>query len=76
MTYLPSFSSQLLVLSALFRSLPDCSFSLDDALDDALCACTTPPPQVFGPRQRFDSRMGRGSALRGVVSSLNSERIN
>ena len=48
MTYLPSFSSQLLVLSALFRSLPDCSFSLDnaleDALEDALCACSTSPP--------------------------------
>ena len=47
MTYLPSFSSQLLVLSALFRSLPDCSFSLDDALDDALCSCTTPPPKYL-----------------------------
>ena len=79
MTYLPSFSSQLLVLSALFRSLPDCSFSLDDALEDALedalCACSTSPPRAFGPRQRTDSGMGRGSALRGVVS-LNSERIN
>ena len=33
------------------------------------------PPRAFGPRQRTDSGMGRGSALRGVVS-LNSERIN
>ena len=51
MTYLPSFSSQLLMLSDLFRSSLDCSFSLEDAfedaLDDAMCACTTPPPMLL-----------------------------